>query len=133
LAVAVAAANAQTSLNIKRAALRLPVQWSASKYATCYGAEEFRAVLGFVVNRQSPHYAGRLALEAAADILATAAGHWGSGAEHLRETVVRLEKLNIHDRNLWRLQALVAERIGVEDECLSGTRHQQDIEVLVGN
>jgi cation transport protein ChaC len=91
-----------------------------------------RAV-GFVVNRQSPHYAGRLCPEEVADVLATAAGHVGSGAEYLRETVTRLEALGIRDRNLWRLQALVAARIGVEDECLSGTRHQQDIEELVGN
>jgi cation transport protein ChaC len=67
--------------------------------------------IGFVVNRESPHYAGRLPPEAVADVLATAAGHWGSCAEYLRETVMRLEELGIRDRNLWRLQALVAERI----------------------
>jgi glutathione-specific gamma-glutamylcyclotransferase len=69
--------------------------------------------IGFVVDRQSPHYAGRLTLEQAAGILATAAGHWGSGAEYLRETVVHLEELGIRDHNLWRLQELVAERIEV--------------------
>ena len=67
--------------------------------------------LAFVVNRKSPHYAGRLAPEAAADIVATAAGHWGSCADYLRETVTHLESLGIRDRTLWRLQALVAERI----------------------
>jgi glutathione-specific gamma-glutamylcyclotransferase len=67
--------------------------------------------LGFVINRRSPHYAGRLAPDDVAEIVATAAGHWGSCAEYLRETVARLEELGIHDRNLWRLQALVAERI----------------------
>jgi len=67
--------------------------------------------LGFVVNRQSPHYSGKVSLDAAADVLATAAGHWGSCAEYLRETVFRLEELGIHDRSLWRLQALVAERL----------------------
>jgi cation transport protein ChaC len=67
--------------------------------------------LGMVVNRDSPHYSGRLPLEEAANILATAAGHWGSGAEYLRETVFRLEELGIHDESLWRLQALVAERL----------------------
>jgi glutathione-specific gamma-glutamylcyclotransferase len=67
--------------------------------------------LGFVINRRSPHYAGRLAPEDVADIVATAAGHVGSCAEYLRETVARLEELGIRDRNLWRLQALVAERI----------------------
>jgi cation transport protein ChaC len=67
--------------------------------------------IGFVVNRESPHYAGRLPPEEAADIVSTAAGHWGSCAEYLRETVAHLEELGIRDRNLWQLQALVADRI----------------------
>ena len=70
--------------------------------------------LGLVVNRQSPFYSGKLSLDEAADILATAAGHWGSCAEYLRETVFRLEQLGIHDESLWRLQALVAERLEAE-------------------
>jgi cation transport protein ChaC len=57
-------------------------------------------VLGFVVNRQSPHYAGKLAPDKAAEIVSTAAGHWGSCAEYLRETVMHLEELGIRDRNL---------------------------------
>jgi ChaC-like protein len=65
-----------------------------------------------VVDRQSPHYAARLSPDDVADVLATAAGHLGSGAEYLRQTVSRLEALGIRDRNLWRLQALVAARIG---------------------
>jgi glutathione-specific gamma-glutamylcyclotransferase len=64
-----------------------------------------------VVNRQTPHYAGKLPLDEAAYILASAAGHWGSCAEYLRETVFRLEELGIHDKSLWQLQALVAERL----------------------
>src|SRR5262245_11841861 len=40
-----------------------------------------------------------------------AAGHWGTCAEYLHNTVSRLEAVGIHDRNLWRFQALVAERI----------------------
>ena len=67
--------------------------------------------IGFVVNRSSPHYAGRLAPDEAARMIATAAGHWGSCAEYLRETVAHLETLGIRDRNLWHLQELVAERI----------------------
>ncbi len=67
--------------------------------------------LGFVVNRESPRYTGRMHLHEVADVLATAAGHVGSGAQYLHETVLRLEALGIRDRNLWRLQALVAERI----------------------
>ena len=38
-------------------------------------------------------------------------GMWGSMAEYLRNTVEHLEELGIHDRQLWRLQELVAEQI----------------------
>jgi cation transport protein ChaC len=67
--------------------------------------------LGFVIDRHSPFYAGRLPLEEVADVLSKAAGHWGSCAEYLQNTVEHLEELGIRDCNLWRLQALVAERI----------------------
>ena len=68
--------------------------------------------LAFVMNRSSPLYAGRLPLEDVAEILARACGHWGTGAEYLLNTVSHLEAKGIHDRNLWRLQQLVAECIG---------------------
>jgi cation transport protein ChaC len=68
--------------------------------------------LAFVMNRQSPAYVGRLAPEDVAAILAKSCGHWGSGAEYLHNTVMHLEENGIHDRNLWRLQKLVAARIG---------------------
>lgn len=74
------------------------------------GQESVRAI-GFVINTSSPHYAGRLTLEQAADIIAVAAGHWGSCADYLRQTVAHLEETGIHDRNLWRLQELVASRM----------------------
>lgn len=67
--------------------------------------------LAFVMNRQSPLYAGRLSIDAVADVLARACGHWGTGAEYLLNTVANLEAKGIHDRNLWRLQRKVAERI----------------------
>ena len=67
--------------------------------------------LGFVVDRRSRFYSGGLTPEAVADVVARAAGHWGSCAEYLHNTVAHLEALGIHDRNLWRLQALVAARI----------------------
>lgn len=65
----------------------------------------------FVMNRDSPLYVGRLAPEAAADILAQACGPVGSCAEYLHNTVAHLEELGIHDQNLWRLQEMVANRI----------------------
>ena len=67
--------------------------------------------LGFVVDRRSPFYSGKLPPEEVARVLSTAAGHWGTCAEYLHITVSRLEDLGIHDRNLWRLQTLVAEMI----------------------
>ena len=67
--------------------------------------------LAFVMNRDAPTYTGRLLPEEIADILARACGHWGSGADYLRNTVAHLEENGIRDRNLWRLQKLVAERI----------------------
>jgi cation transport protein ChaC len=50
-------------------------------------------------------------LERVARILARACGHVGSGAEYLYNTVSHLETFGIHDRNLWRLQELVADEI----------------------
>ena len=67
--------------------------------------------LGFVINRKGFAYAGSRSHEATADILASACGHWGSGAEYLHNTIAKLAEHGIYDRNLWRLQALVAERI----------------------
>jgi cation transport protein ChaC len=67
--------------------------------------------IAFAVERSSPYYSGDFTPEQTAEILARAVGHWGSGAEYLMNTVRQLEALGIHDRNLWRLQELVAERI----------------------
>ena len=67
--------------------------------------------LGFVVDRRGSFYSGKLDPEAVADVLSRAAGHWGTCAEYLHNTIAHLEALGIHDRNLWRLQALVADMI----------------------
>lgn len=65
----------------------------------------------FAMNRRSSRYLSGFTDAELADVLATACGFRGSMAEYLFSTVSRLEELGIHDRNLWRLQALVAERI----------------------
>lgn len=67
--------------------------------------------LGFVMNRASSNYAGRLPADEIARTLARACGHWGSGAEYLLNTVTQLEARGIRDAGLWRLQALVAAEI----------------------
>jgi glutathione-specific gamma-glutamylcyclotransferase len=70
--------------------------------------------LTFVMNRKAQAYTGRLPPEEVADVLARACGHWGPGAEYLRSTVAHLEERGTHDRQLWRLQEVVAERIACE-------------------
>lgn len=50
-------------------------------------------------------------LEEAAHMLARACGHFGSGADYLYKTVSKLAELGIYDRNLWRLQEMVAREI----------------------
>lgn len=67
--------------------------------------------LTFVADTNGPAYAGRLPLEDVAAIIARAAGHWGTAATYLQRTVAKLEDHGIHDRNLWRLQELVARHI----------------------
>ncbi len=67
--------------------------------------------LTFVASPRGPRYAGRLPLPEVARTVARAAGHWGSGAQYLYNTVRHLEEYGIRDRNLWALQALVAEEI----------------------
>ena len=52
-----------------------------------------------------------LPLSEVARILARACGHGGSGAAYLFHTVTKLLELGIRDRNLWRLQQLVADEI----------------------
>jgi cation transport protein ChaC len=63
------------------------------------------------MNRKSGRYVADLDENALADMLATACGFRGSMAEYLFSTVSQLEELGIHDRHLWRMQELVAERI----------------------
>lgn len=60
----------------------------------------------------SPNFPFRkLAPEEAAWRIARACGHLGSNAAYLYNTVAKLEEIGIRDRNLWRLQHLVAEEI----------------------
>lgn len=66
----------------------------------------------FVMNSGSPKYAGDLTPEEVADVLAQSCGHLGTGADYLLNTVTQLEARGMHDQGLWRLQELVAERIG---------------------
>ncbi|MGG5820328.1 gamma-glutamylcyclotransferase [Falsiroseomonas sp. HW251] len=76
--------------------------------------------LAFVADRGNTIYAGRVPLERTVEMIATACGHAGSCAEYLQRTVEQLAARGIHDRNLWRLQALVAERLKALPETRPG-------------
>lgn len=67
--------------------------------------------LAFVASPSGANYAGRLPMAEIARTLARAAGHWGSCAAYLHNTVHHLAEHGIRDRNLWTLQELVAEEI----------------------
>jgi cation transport protein ChaC len=73
--------------------------------------QERMLALAFTASRQGMAYAGKLPLESVASVLARAAGHWGSAAQYLYRTVSMLREHGIEDRNLWRLQELVAQEI----------------------
>ena len=74
-------------------------------------ASQKHKALAFTCRHNGNRYAGKLPLATVATTLARAAGHWGSGAEYLFNTISHLEQLGIHDRNLWELQKLVAAEI----------------------
>jgi cation transport protein ChaC len=103
--------EAENLIALFRRELRYKPSGNALRWVTveCDGGPK-RAIT-FVVDRKGPAYAGKRPHEKTAAVLARACGHWGSGAEYLRNTVAKLAEHGIYDRNLWRLQALVAERI----------------------
>ena len=86
--------------------LALPARWINLKTVT----GPLRAI-AFVIDRKSGRYVSGLSLDTIADALATAVGERGSMADYLYMTVKHLEDHGIHDRHLWRLQELVAERL----------------------
>jgi len=76
--------------------------------------------LAFVANHGGERYAGRLPEAEIAARIAAACGHIGAGAEYLLDTVEHCEQIGIHDRRLWRLQALVADLIA--EACRHGAK-----------
>lgn len=67
--------------------------------------------LAFVALPNGSAYAGKHPLPEVASILSRAAGHWGSAAQYAFNTVNKLEEHGIRDRNLWRIQKLMAAEI----------------------
>lgn len=71
--------------------------------------------LTFVANLCCDRYTGRLDEPAIAALIAAANGGLGPSAEYLRRTALACAELGIHDRHLWALQALVAERLATAE------------------
>lgn len=67
--------------------------------------------LSFWVGPKGSFILDKLPLEEAARRIARACGHVGSNAAYLYNTVLKLGEFGIRDRNLWRLQELVAAEI----------------------
>lgn len=84
----------------------LPTRWVSVR--TTHG--DLRAI-AFPISRKSAAYLPGLTEETVVDALAKASGERGSMAEYLYSTVKHLEERGIHDRYLWRLQELVADKI----------------------
>jgi cation transport protein ChaC len=72
---------------------------------------ERRKALTFYAGMRRDLFYARFPIHTQAHMLARAAGHGGSGAAYLHQTVTKLEELGIHDRYLWELQHLVAAEI----------------------
>ncbi|KQY48609.1 gamma-glutamylcyclotransferase [Rhizobium sp. Root483D2] len=92
---------------IKYAEVSSMVRWIPVK--TPAGTQR---ALAFWASSKSSLLTKKLALAEVAILLAQACGPAGSCAEYLYNTVVDLGLRGIYDRNLWALQAMVAERIG---------------------
>jgi cation transport protein ChaC len=87
---------------------------SMPRWITVDGDRGRLSALTFVMNRESPCYVGKLSPDEVADVLASACGHLGSGAEYLYNTVLHLREKGIYDSNLWQLQQLVAKRLDLK-------------------
>lgn len=74
------------------------------------GGDKLRALTFWAAPRAKGYYLN-LPIEEQAAKLARAAGHLGTSAEYLYNTISKLEEHGIHDAYLWRLQKLVAAEI----------------------
>jgi len=72
---------------------------------------EMRAIVFWAGPKHGDGILLKLPLDRVAWVLSRACGYGGSCAEYLYNTVSHLEALGIRDRNLWRLQKLVADEI----------------------
>lgn len=111
-----------------RREMRTKVPAHAPRWVTIHTDDAPLRAIAFVINRKGGRYVCGLSLQEIADALATAAGPIGSMAEYLYSTVHHLEELGIHDKQLWRLQELVSERIeaaAAVDRLVSATESEE--------
>src|SRR5690606_16194805 len=69
-----------------------------------------QTALTFLANRRHDGYAGRLAIDAAAAIIAACHGERGPNVDYLVNTLRHLEALGVYDHHLHRLLAAVRAR-----------------------
>ena len=105
-------AKAAASLDdlVRRELITKPCTYSARWLTVRTDRGPVRAIT-FVIDRKGWSYEGGLCPETTAKRLAHAVGHIGTNAEYLMNTVQHLEDLGIKDRNLCRLERLVAHEI----------------------
>jgi glutathione-specific gamma-glutamylcyclotransferase len=90
-----------------------PMRWQRIRlrWVTARTADGPVRALAFLTDRSHPAFLPGLTEDMVVEALATAAGERGSMAEYLRSTIEHLEARGIHDRYLWRMQELVADRL----------------------
>jgi cation transport protein ChaC len=81
--------------------------------------------LGFVVNRGSSGYTGRLPESAMLEALQTACGRYGTCADYLLRTVDSLHALGIVDRQLLRLREQLRAPLNTQATNPSDTAHRR--------
>lgn len=81
------------------------------RWITVRDHEGPKRALTFYAGMKGDRYFFSVSIHEQAHMLARAAGHGGTGAAYLQQTVAHLKELGIHDEYLWRLQKLVAAEI----------------------
>ncbi|MQY46719.1 gamma-glutamylcyclotransferase [Rhizobiales bacterium RZME27] len=81
------------------------------RWVTVRTATGTRRALTFWASTKQSQLTEKISLDDAAVLIAQACGPAGSCAEYLHRTVSDLVDRNIHDRNLWQLQEMVASKL----------------------
>ncbi len=116
IACCIAAADKPVALEaLWQREMRRGVYWPRMLPVTTPGGR--RVALAFVANRSHAGYAGRLAIDEAARIIAGCRGERGPNIDYLLNTLRHLDALGVHDHHLRRLLELVR---GWQDQAARG-------------